>query len=134
MSVNSESQDLLGENMDDTDAGKASSILGDLSKRLSHILGCGLVDIKLVHLEDDRPVVTPSTVVMSIRTIIDRIGLLTIRQYSLSDLNAFAFNVGAAVTTASYKTKAGVALRIQDHLLLASTSYLDLRDARSVSV
>ena len=131
--MNTQSQDLLGENLD-TDAGKAASILGDPSKRLSHILGCGLVDIQLIHFEDDRPIVTPSTVVMSIRTIIDRIGLLTIRQYSLSDLNAFAFNVGAAVTTAFYKTKAEVALRIQDHLLLASTSYLDLRDARSVSV
>ena len=85
---------------------KAAGIKGDGSKRLSHILGCGLVDIDLIPLKDNRPVVSAPNVVLSIRTIIHRIGYLRIGDYQLSELNAFAFNIGAASTTSFYKKKA----------------------------
>ena len=132
MSIKSDEEHTMEETLD-IKAEKASRIKGDGKKRLSHILGCGLADIELIPLDGDRAVVTPPKVVMSIKTIIHRIGCLTIRDYSRAELNAFAFNIGAAVTTSSYKTKSDVVLRIQEHLLLASSSYLNLRDARRVS-
>lgn len=125
--------EVIANDIIDSDEEKAARIRGNASKRMSHILGCGLGDIKLIELDEERPVVTPATFSMSIRTIIHGIGYLSIREYTRAELNAFAFKIGAAVSNLAYKKLSEVVLRIQEHLLLASTSYLNLREARKVS-
>lgn len=117
----------------DTYSNRAALIEKDPAKRKSHILGLWLGDIHLIELDGDRICVSPPSAELSTHTIICRIGYLDIRIYTCGELDEFAYRIGAVYSLGMYVTKGEVVLRIQEHLLLASSSYLFLHEARAVS-